>query len=125
MESTEAIWDGMNRLFEKVKDWIGSGYEYTVRYGVGMLHSYFWGDAFDSGHLALAASAACDDYYVNMMIAWYLATALAKQKEITLAFIKSGALPDPVHTLTLRKACESLVFDREEKNYFRSLRRGR
>ena len=127
-----AVCDGMrpkvfsrntDRLFEKIKEWIGDRRTYTVRYGVGMLHAYYLGEAFEPSHLALAASASCDDYYINMMIAWYFATALAKQKETTLAFIESGALPDAVHNLTLRKACESLCFDKNEKEYFRSLRR--
>jgi len=84
-----AVCDGMRpRIFAKNTDklisaaekWIKSDHVYTVRFGIGMLHSYFLGDAFTAEHLHLAANAACDEYYVNMMIAWYFCYRTCKAK---------------------------------------------
>ena len=111
-------------LMPKVRSWIVSGQTYTVRYGIGMLMT-FWLDAdFRDEYLALAASAACDEYYVNRMTAWYFATALAKQWDRTVIWLEECRLPEWVHRKTIQKAVESYRITPERKEYLRGLRSG-
>ena len=66
-------------LLTAIRRWLGSDQVYTVRYGIGMLMRYYLDDAFSPEYLAWAAAVHSEEYYVNMMRAWYFATALAKQ----------------------------------------------
>ncbi len=112
-----------DELYKKVLEWIKSDHTYTVRYALGMLHSYFLDDRFLPEQLALAAGIVSDEYYINMMVAWYFATALGKQREHTLPYLTEGRLRDPIHNMTLRKAVESFRIPEEDKALCRSLRR--
>lgn len=108
-------------LYDKVKEWIKSPHIYTVRYAVGMLHSFFLDDKFSPEHLRLAANVKSGEYYIDMMCAWYFATALSKQREHTVPYLKEGLLSDTVRAMTVKKACESRCISDEDKMFFRSL----
>lgn len=95
---------------------------YTLRFGIGLLLSYFLDDSFDKNHLKTVSQIRSDEYYVNMMLAWYFATALAKQYESTLPYIEKHILPQWVHNKTIQKASESFRIDEEQKAYLRSLK---
>lgn len=110
-----------NELYSKILEWTASGKSYTVRYGIGMLMRYFLDGDFSPSHLDLVASLECDDYYVNMMIAWYFATALAKQYDAALPFLEEKRLSEFTHNKTIRKAIESYRITDEQKQYLRSL----
>lgn len=107
----------------QIERWIRSSKTYTTRFGIGMLLEFYLGDYFDAAQLALAASACCDEYYVNMMVAWYFATALAKQQDATLPWLAEGRLPVWVHNKTIQKAIESRRITPEMKDELRKLRR--
>ena len=79
-------------LFSHIKEWVNSEKTYTVRFGVGMLMEHFLDDDFDPLYPELVAKLRSEEYYVNMMIAWYFATALAKQYESILPFIEEKRL---------------------------------
>lgn len=109
-------------LYEKVKEWIKSPHVYTVRYAVGILHSFFLDDSFLPEHLRLVADVKSGgEYYIDMMCAWYFATALSKQREHAVVYLTGGLLSDDVRTKTIKKACESFRISDEDKRYFRSL----
>ena len=110
-------------LYPKVREWISSEHPYTVRYGVGMLCSYYLGDAFSPDHLALAATIKSDEYYVQMMVAWYFATALAQQREAAWPYFKERKLEATTHRMAVRKAIESKRIDDETKRALRALLR--
>lgn len=112
-------------LHQKAVEWIGSLHPYTVRYGIGVLMRYFLEDAFSYDDFALAASAQGDAYYVNMMIAWYFATALAKRPEETRAFLAEDRLSDWVRRKTVQKACESRRISDAQKEELRAWLKGR
>lgn len=107
----------------QIERWIRSGKTYTTRFGVGMLLEFYLDDNFDAAQLELAASACCDEYYVNMMIAWYFATALAKQRDATLPWLTEKKLPVWVHNKTIQKAIESRRIEPGLKDELRKLRR--
>ena len=109
-------------LIDKVRQWIESGHTYTVRYGIGVLMRYYLDDAFSSEYLQMVSAIRSDAYYVNMMIAWYFATALAKQYPSAIKIIEHRVLPQWVHNKTIQKAIESYRITPQQKEYLRSLK---
>ena len=113
------------KLFQKhpretyahILQWLKSPQPYTIRYGIGLLLSNYLDDYFESEMLSLVASIQSDEYYVNMMIAWYFATALAKQYEATLPLIQSQTLSPFVQNKTIQKARESRRISEEVKDF--------
>ena len=104
-----------------VKKWIASDKPYTVRYGIGMLMRFYLDDEyFSEDLLALAADIKSDEYYVNMMVAWYFATALAKQYGSAVRFINDKRLSVWTHNKAIQKAIESRRISPETKEYLRT-----
>ena len=111
-----------DRLIEKVKEWSSSNKVYTCRFGLGMLMQHYLDDDFQKEYLEIPAKIISEEYYVNMMIAWYYATALAKQWDETIKYIEEKRLGAWVHNKTIQKACESYRITPEQKAYLRSLK---
>ena len=109
-------------LLTQIREWLGSDHTYTVRFGIGMLMQYFLDDDFDPAYPELVAGVHSEEYYINMMIAWYFATALAKQYDAVLPFIEGRRLDPWTHNKTIRKAVESYRISDEQKEYLRSLK---
>lgn len=109
-------------LYPQVLTWIHSAHTYTIRYGIGMLLRHYLDEHFQPEHLAVVASIRSEEYYVNMMIAWYFATALAKQYTSTIPYLTQRQLPQWVHNKTIQKAVESYRISPETKQYLRTLR---
>ena len=112
-----------DKLLEQIKVWIKSNEVYTIRFGIGMLMQYYLDDNFKLEYLEMVSKIKSDEYYVNMMIAWFFATALAKQYEATLPFIEGKKLDKWTHNKTIQKAIESYRINAEQKEYLRSLKR--
>ena len=111
-------------LLKQVKIWLGSKKTYEVRFGIKMLMSHFLDEDFDPKYLQMVARIKSDEYYINMMIAWYFATALAKQYEAALPVIEAKKLSPWVHNKTIQKAVESYRITDEQKTYLRTLKIG-
>ena len=109
-------------LLAEIREWLGSEHTYTVRFGIGMLMQYFLDEDFDPAYPELVAGVHSEEYYVNMMIAWYFATALAKQYDAVLPFIEGRRLDPWTHNKTIQKAVESYRISDEQKEYLRSLK---
>ncbi len=109
-------------LLEQIRVWIGSAHAYTVRFGIGMLMRFYLEEAFVLEYADMVAAVRSEEYYVNMMAAWYFATALAKQYEAVLPYIEEGRLPVWIHNKTIQKAVESSRIPKARKEYLRSLR---
>lgn len=110
-------------LTGNIREWIQSGHAYTVRFGIGMLMEHFLDDDFDRDYPEMVAGIRSEEYYVNMMIAWYFATALAKQYEEVLPFIEGQRLDAPTHNKAIQKSVESRRIAPEQKEYLKSLKR--
>ena len=110
------------RLLPTIDKWLGSGDTYTIRYGILCLMNYFLDARFDPCYLKKVAAIRSDEYYVNMMIAWYFATALAKQYEAALPYIENRRLDQWTHNKAIQKAIESYRVTDEHKIYLRTLR---
>lgn len=110
-------------LLARIKEWVESDRAYTIRFGVGMLMEHFLDDDFDPAYPEMVAGLRSDEYYVNMMIAWYFATALAKQYDSILPFIEEKRLDDWTHNKAIQKSVESRRITEEQKLYLKSLKK--
>lgn len=107
----------------KIDEWLASDHTYTVRFGVEMLMVHFLGDGyFKEEYLEKCTKIQSDEYYVNMMIAWYFATALAFRYENAVKYIEDKKLPVFVHNKTIEKAVQSFRVTDENKVYLRTLK---
>lgn len=113
----------LEKLLNKIREWMASEHPYTVRYGIGMLQRHFLDDRFCPEYPAWVAGIDREEYYVRMMVAWYFATALAKQYEAALPFIRDHRLPVWTHNKTIQKAVESYRVTEEHKAYLKILKR--
>ena len=110
------------KLLPCIENWLKSDREYTVRFGIEMLMCHYLDEHFDSKYLNLVASVKSDKYYVNMMIAWYFATALAKQWDQALPYLKQNKLDAWIHNKTIQKAVESYRITKQQKEFLKALR---
>ena len=109
-------------LLDPIKRWISSDATYTARFGVGMLMEHYLDDDFDPFYLDMVAAVRSEEYYVRMMVAWYFATALAKQYDAALPYLEDHRLDPWTHNKTIQKAVESRLITPEQKDYLRGLR---
>ena len=109
------------KLLSKIEEWMASGEIYVVRYGIGMLMTYFLEDEFDIKYVESVAAVESEEYYVKMMVAWYFATALAKQWDAVIPYIEDGRLEKWTHNKAIQKAIESYRITPEQKEYLRVL----
>ena len=109
-------------LLISIRRWLGSDQTYTVRYAMGMLMRYYLDEDFQPEYLAWVAGVHSEEYYLNMMRAWYFATALAKQPDAALPWLTDRRLDVWTHNKTIQKAAESYRIPPEMKQQLRELR---
>ena len=109
-------------LLGKIREWIASGETYTARFGMGMLMAHYLEEDFRPEYLEWVASVRSEEYYIRMMQAWYFATALAKQYEAALPYIRERRLEPWTHNKAIQKAVESRRISEEQKTVLRSLK---
>lgn len=110
------------QLLENILRWSSSSHTYTCRFGLRMLMTHFLDDSFSADFLEIPAAIRSEEYYVKMMVAWFFATALAKQWEATLPYLENRQLAPWTHRKTIQKAIESYRIPPERKDYLRTLR---
>ena len=110
------------KLLPFIQSWIKSSKVYTVRFAVGMLMQHFLDERFDIRYADMVAEVSSEEYYVNMMVAWYFATALAKQYEAILPYLEDKKLDAWVHNKAIQKGVESYRISDEQKAYLKTLR---
>lgn len=110
-------------LLEKIKEWSASKKTYTCRFGIEMLLSHFLDEDFKPAYLEIPASVHREEYYVRMMMAWFFATALAKQWDATITYIEEHRLDPWTHNKTIQKARESGRITPKQKEYLKTLKR--
>ena len=111
-----------DKLIDKIREWTASGHPYTCRFGMGMLMTHFLDEDFRVEYLEIPAAVHSGEYYVNMMIAWFYATALAKQWDAAIGYIEKKCLDSWTHNKTIQKARESYRITREQKEYLKTLK---
>lgn len=111
-----------DELMEKIKAWSKSSHTYTCRFGIETLMSQYLDKDFKEEYLEIPASAKSVEYYVKMMVAWFFATALAKQWDAIIPYIEQHRLAPWTHNKTIQKAIESYRISPEQKAYLRTLK---
>lgn len=109
-------------LLKEINKWISSTHTYTVRFGIGMLMQHFLDEDYDIKYPKMILKIRSEEYYINMMIAWYFATALAKQYNSIIPFIENKKLDKWTHNRSIQKAVESYRITPEQKEYLKSLK---
>jgi len=110
-------------LIEKIKEWSQSDKTYTCRFGVEMLMTHFLDEDFKKEYLEMVANIHSEEYYVKMVVAWFFATALAKQWDYAVIYLENNRLDVWVHNKTIQKARESLRILEDKKGYLKGLKR--
>ena len=110
------------KLLTYIQAWIKSDKTYIVRFAIGMLMQHFLDEGFDTRYSDMVAEVRSEEYYINMMIAWYFATALAKQYELILPYLEDRRLDDWVHNKAIQKSVESFRITDEQKAYLKTLK---
>ena len=111
------------KLMKCIEKWSSSKEAYTCRFAIEMLMTHFLDDDFREAYLEIPAEIISEEYYVNMMVAWFFATALAKQWDKTISYIEENRLGQWVHNKTIQKARESYRITEEQKEYLKSLKK--
>lgn len=111
-----------DKLIDKIREWTASDHPYTCRFGMEMLMTHFLDEDFRVEYLEIPATVHSEEYYVNMMIAWFYATALAKQWDATIGYMENQRLDTWTHNKTIQKARESYRITPEQKEYLKTLK---
>lgn len=109
-------------LPQQLDIWLNSKHTYTIRFAIKMYMTYFLDENFNITYMNKISKIISDEYYVNMMIAWYFATALAKQYDSTIKLLEAKSLDPWVHNKTIQKAVESYRITAEQKEYLKTLK---
>lgn len=120
--SPEIFKNHKHELIRKIREWTASEETYTCRFGVKMLMTHYLDEDFKPEYLKIPANIYSNKYYVNMMIAWFFATALAKQWDTTVPYIENKRLDKPTHNKTIQKSCESRRINDEQKSYLKKFK---
>ena len=107
----------LDLFIKKIYQWLESKHTYTIRFAIGMLMRYYLEDTFKIGYARKVAEIRSEEYYVNMMRAWYFATALAKQYEQVIPFLEEREMDAWTHNKTIQKSVESYRISPKQKEY--------
>ncbi|MGN0312984.1 MAG: DNA alkylation repair protein [Lachnospiraceae bacterium] len=110
-------------FLSKIREWSASKETYTCRFGMEMLMTHFLDEDFCPEYLEIPAQVRSEEYYVRMMVAWFYATALAKQWDATIPYLEKQRLEPWTHNKTIQKAIESYRITDSQKAYLRTLKR--
>lgn len=118
----KALKKTLPELIENIKVWLNSDKEYVKRFAINMLMTHYLDDNFLPEYADMVANIESEHYYVNMMIAWYFATALSKQYSTIISYFENNKLNPLVHNKAIQKACESRRITNSQKQYLRKLK---
>ena len=126
IEELQTAYKNYRKTFIKeIYKWLNSKHTYTVRFAIGMLMIHYLGDDYKSEYLELVANIKSEEYYINMMIAWYMATALINHYDEVVDILNKNVMPVWVHNKTIQKVIESFRITKEQKDYLRTLKRSK
>ena len=120
--SPKVLKKNLPALLKKIKVWMASEHCWTVRFGIEALMNHFLDESFDSSFPKMVAKIKSDEYYVKMMVAWYFATALAKQPEAIMPYFEDKTLEPWTHNKAIQKSIESFRISEETKKYLKTLK---
>ncbi len=110
-------------LLESVRRWAGSERPFVCRFGIKTLMDHFLDGDFRADLFDIPCGVKSDNHYVKTAVAWFFATALAKQWDDAISIVREARLPAETQNLAIRKATESYRISGERKDYLKSLKR--
>lgn len=122
MMTPKVLGKNPEKLYKKIEEWAKSEHTYTVRFAIVTLMKFFMDEHLDKKHLSLLLSIKSDEYYINMAIAWYLATALSSNWDLVIPYIENGKFDKWIHNKAIQKAIESYRITKEQKEYLKKLK---
>ena len=122
MMTPKVLGTNTEKLYEKIEEWVKSEHIYTIRFAIVTLMKFFMDERLDKKHLSLILKIKTDEYYINMAIAWYLATALSSRWDVVIPYIEKQKFDKRVHNKAIQKAVESYRITKEQKDYLKTLR---
>ena len=122
MMTPKILGENPDLLYAKIQEWTKSKHTYTVRFAVVALMKFFMDERLDKKHLNLLLNIKSDEYYINMAIAWYLATALSSRWDLVIPYIENQKFDKWVHNKAIQKANESYRITKEQKEYLKTLK---
>lgn len=122
MMTPKVLGKNLPLLYEKIEEWSKSEHIYTVRFAVVTLMKFFMDERLDKKHLNLLLSTKSDEYYINMAIAWYLATALSSRWDLVIPYIEKQKFDKWIHNKAIQKSIESYRITKEQKEYLKTLK---
>ena len=122
MMTPKVLGKNLPLLYEKIEEWSKSEHIYTVRFAVVTLMKFFMDERLDKKHLNLLLRIKSQEYYINMAIAWYLATALSSRWDLVIPYIEKQKFNKWVHNKAIQKAIESYRITKEQKEYLKTLK---
>ena len=122
MMTPKVLDKNLEKLYEKIKEWLKSNHTYTIRFGIVTLMKFFMNERLDKKHLNLLLNIKTDEYYINMAIAWYLATALSSNWDLVIPYIENNKFDKWVHNKAIQKSVESYRITKEQKEYLKTLK---
>ena len=125
MMSPKCFGRHLPELLSPIRAWLASPHPYAVRFGIGMLMKFYLDEAFSPDYPAMVAAVEREEYYIKMMVAWYFATALAKQYDAVLPYITERRLDAWTHNKAIQKAVESYRISSEQKEYLKTFKYSR
>lgn len=125
MMAPTAFKKNLGTLTREIHRWISSEHLYTVRFAIVTLMKFYLDDNFSPDHLELCANVVADEYYLSMAVAWYFATALAKQWDAASPYIMENRLDTATHNRAIQKACDSFRISTEQKQLLRTYRKNK
>ena len=122
MMTPKVLSENPDLLYKKIQEWAKSEHTYTVRFAIVALMKFFMGERLDKNHLNLLLSIKTNEYYINMAIAWYLATALSSRWETVIPYIEKQKFDKWIHNKAIQKSIESYRITKEQKEYLKTLK---
>ncbi len=122
MMTPKVLAENPDLLYEKIQEWAKSEHTYTVRFAVVTLMKFFMDERLDKKHLNLLLNIKSEEYYVNMAIAWYLATALSSRWDLVIQYIENKKFDKWIHNKAIQKSIESYRITKEQKEYLKTLK---
>ncbi len=117
--SPKVFYKNSHSLLSMAEKWLQSKNTYEIRFGISVYMRYFLDEDFKTEYAEKIAEIKTDEYYINMMISWYFATALYKQWDLILPFLTEKRLSKWVHNKAIQKARESKRITKEQKKFLK------
>lgn len=122
MMTPKVLAENPDLLYEKIQEWAKSEHTYTVRFAVVTLMKFFMDERLDKKHLKLLLRIKSNEYYINMAIAWYLATALSSRWDLVIPYIENKKFDKWIHNKAIQKSIESYRITKQQKEYLKTLK---